>query len=454
MNREKIYSWLPVPLQHAAVSYEGRRIRRFRFEAEFHELLNEYKSRTFMSRQEVLALRDRRLSEFVLHAATTVPYYQELFARLKLDPRDVRTPDDLKVLPILKKSDVQELGERLWSQAVDPRTVRIERTSGSTGGGLRFPMTFRANREHWAVYARYLGWHGLDPLHTWCLHFGGRVLVPRKQRRPPYWRWNYPGKQLLFSAYHLGPATAADYLRAMERSGATWIHGYTSQVTLIAGYALQHRAQLPIRWVSLASENVMPHQIETIERAFGVRPVQHYAMGESVANFSLCPLGKLHVDEDYAAVEFEPAADGSYLVLGTNFTNPVFPLLRYDPGDLATLDDTGAGCACGRPGRVVQSVDGRKEDYIVTRSGAKLGRLNLAFVDLMRIREIQIFQDKPGFMEVRIVRGPGYNDEDEQRARAELDRRVGGDVDYTIEYRDALERTPSGKLRFVISQIK
>src|SRR5262245_55205476 len=198
MDRERLYSWLPVPLQHLAVSYEGRRIRRFRFEAEFHELLKEYKARTFASREEVIALRDRRLAEFVLHAATTVPYFQDLFSQLRLDPRDLRTPDDLKVLPILKKTDLQELGERLWSQAIDRRGFRLERTSGSTGGGLRFPMTFRANREHWAVYARYLSWHGLDPLHTWCLHFGGRVLVPRSQRRPPYWRWNYPGKQLLF----------------------------------------------------------------------------------------------------------------------------------------------------------------------------------------------------------------------------------------------------------------
>lgn len=450
MDREYLYSWLPVPLQNLAVSYEGRRIRRFRFDAEFSAVLNEYQARTFSSREEIVACCERRLADFVRHAATTVPYYRQLFDEHKLHPDDVRTLADLAQLPILRKTDVQQLGERLWSEAIESRDVTMEHTSGSTGAGLRFPRTHRANREHWAVYVRYLLWHGLDPQETWCLYFGGRSIVPVRQKRPPYWRWNYPGKQLIFSAYHLSPATAADYLRAMQQSAATWIHGYPSHVSLVADYALEHGVELPIRWVSLASENVLPRQAATIERAFGVRPIQHYAMAESVANISLCPREKLHVDEDYAAVEFDPRADDCHAVVGTNFTNPAFPLLRYEAGDQVTLTDD--ACDCGRPGRVVRAIDGRAEDYIVTRGGVRLGRLDHVFKDLVHVREAQLYQDTPGAMVVRIVKGPDYSDQDERRLRSELLKRVGDEVHFTIEYRDELPRTPRGKLRFVVTK--
>ena len=93
-------------------------------------------------------------------------------------------------------------------------------------------------------------------------------------------------------------------------------------------------------------------------------PLQHYGMAEAVANISECEHDQLHVDEDCAAVEFIPNSDGpGYKIIGTNFTNLATPLLRYDVQDLVTL--TNVTCSCGRPGRVVASVDGRAEDYII-----------------------------------------------------------------------------------------
>ena len=111
-----------------------------------------------------------------------------------------------------------------------------------------------------------------------------------------------------------------------------------------------------------------------IERAFGVRPIEHYGMAEAVANSSQCPARRQHVDEDFAAVEFIPTADGSaWRVIGTNFTNRALPLIRYEVGDHVQLADK--PCACGLPGRVLSSIDGRQEDYVILRNGARLGRI-------------------------------------------------------------------------------
>ena len=129
--------------------------------------------------------------------------------------------------------------------------------------------------------------------------------------------------------------------------------------------------------MTVGAENLLAQQAALIRQAFGVKPRQHYGMSEAVANFSECEQGRLHVDEDFAAVEFLPNPAGGYKIIGTNLSNLATPLIRYEVGDVASLAD--APCDCGRPGRVVAAVDGRKEDYVVLKNGSRLGRMDHIF---------------------------------------------------------------------------
>ncbi len=103
--------------------------------------------------------------------------------------------------------------------------------------------------------------------------------------------------------------------------------------------------------------------------------------------------------------------DNQFRIVGTNFTNIAFPLLRYDTVDIATI--TGKICDCGRTGRVVDKIDGRSEDYIVLKNGAKIGRLDQIFKDLVNIKEAQIYQREKGKIEIKVVRNKEYSSCDE-----------------------------------------
>lgn len=451
MDAEKLYLKLPVGLQNLALSLEGRRIHRRRYNAEYRSLLAEYEKRALWGAGQTRLFRDARLAKFVARACLTVPHFRELFGRLGIEPREIRSLADLQALPILTKREVQQDRPRFEPDAGHTLPILQIHTSGSTGAGLRFPTTWRAHREQWAVWWRYRGWHGLSP-ETTCLYFGGRSIVPVDQTRPPFWRHNRSGRQIMFSAYHLNDETAPTYLEQMRRSGALWIHGYPSMVALIASYALEHGVELKARWVTLGSENLLPQQEQLIERAFGVLPIEHYGMAEAVTNISMCPARRLHVDEDFAATEFIPMEDGRHRILGTNLSNPAFPLLRYEVGDFASLGDL--TCDCGRPGRVVERLDGRLEDYVIAKDGAKLGRLDHVFKDLDRVREAQIRQTRVGHMVINVVKGPGYSDTDDRMLREEVLKRVGNRIDFDIEYVPAVQRTGSEKLRFVISTLE
>jgi len=390
---ESLYSRLPPLLQHGICSLEGWRIQKDRFGKPFPALLNEAEKRTFDSVDRVQAYRNERLHSFVQHCARKVPFYQQRFKKLGISPNEIRTLEDLEKLPILTKEEVQKHWSEMLSKAIPKREQMITHTSGTTGAGLRFVTTRRAIQEQWAIWWRYRRWHGIQP-GTWCAYFGGRSVVPSSQTRPPFWRYNYPGRQILFSAYHMSPDNLSYYVGELCRKHPPWLHGYPSLLTLLAAYILESGTDLgyKVRWITVGAENVLPQQAKLIERAFGVRPRQHYGLAEGVANISECEYGKLHVDEDFSAVEFIPDSNGlGYRVIGTNFANLAMPFLRYDTQDLVTLSNE--ICPCGRPGRLVASIDGRQEDYVVLRNGARLGRMDHIFKDMVNIREAQIYQD-------------------------------------------------------------
>jgi phenylacetate-CoA ligase len=388
----------------------------------------------------------------IRHCAATVPFYRRRFRALGIDPSRIKAIDDLQCLPILTKRDVQDNFNDLVSTAVPRSECTWAHTSGTTGSGLRFLVTRRATQATWATWWRYRLSHGIR-MDTWCGYFGGRSVVPTDQKSPPFWRINLPGRQVLFSGYHLSEANLPAYLAELRHRRPPWLHGYPSLIALLAAYVIATGADLgyELRWITTGAENLLTHQREAIERAFGVRPIQHYGLAEGVANMSQCGCGSLHIDEDFAAVELVAQAAGlGHRIVGTTLLNEAMPLVRYDVCDVATPNPF--GCSCTTPGRVVSGIDGRIEDYLVLPDGTRIGRMDHVFKDMTGIREAQIVQKQVGQMLVRVVRGD-YNADDEARLLAECRKRVGRNMQIDIEYVQRLERSAAGKLRLVVSEI-
>lgn len=450
----KMYLKFPIPLQQAACSIEGWRIHHSRYGGEFSTLLHEAESRTFWSEARMCTYRDERLQKFVKHCFETVPYYNRIFQEWGVLPDDVCTLDDLACLPILTKQDVKNHYSELISSAV-PENQRVSfHTSGTTGSGLHFSTTQRSLQEQWAVVWRFRRWHGIQ-LDTWCGYFAGRHIVPLVQQRPPFWRYNFPGRQILFSGAHMSPDNLGAYVNELRKRQPPYLQGYPSLLSLLAAYMVESKDCLDyqVKWVVANSENFLPHQVDIIEKAFGVRPIQRYGAGEAVVGASECEYGRLHMDEDIAATEIIPNPTGfGHKVIGTAFTNLAIPLLRYEVGDIVTLSDE--RCLCGRPGRILQTIDGRKDDYIVLKNGARLGGwIDIIFKDMVNIHEAQIYQRKVGEIIIRVVPSANFTRDDEVRLLELAKNRTGLGADISIEYVERIERSRNGKLRCVVSDI-
>ena len=260
----------------------------------------------------------------------------------------------------------------------------------------------------------------------------------------------------MFSSDHLTEATVKAFCDEIEHRKLTWLHGYPSHIARLAALMIK-TGRKPIECVTIVTtgaENVLGNQVELVKKAFPRAIMrQHYGLNEGVANISQNRDGEWKVDDPFCYVEFIPIEQGSDVchIVGTGFSNYAFPLIRYDTGDLATVEWS----AEGKVKRIV-SIDGRSSNFILQPDGTQIGeaRLSIFLHDYLCIDEAQFHQKSPNEVDLWIVKGIGYTEDIErdiyEKAKSWFDPRLTLHVIYV----DKVERTKSGKLKLVVNEME
>lgn len=446
---QSAYTRSPIWLQNAAISLAGWQIHRQRYQEPFFALLEQAQDATWASPIELHQLQEEQWDAYIRPVLSEISGYSKTSFGLQQLQNQV---------PLLTKA---ELRAHLPNY-IHPRSNQFQpinaHTSGTTGAGLKFITTAYSIKRQWAYWWRYRSWHGI-PFGEWCGIFGGRTIVSPHEEKAPFWRVNAVGKTVMYSQYHITPKHALLMLKDIQRRRLRWLHGYPSLLALLARVGIDSglAGSIDIQWITIGAENLLENQKILIQKMFGVLPLQHYGLSEAVVNISECPHKRLHVDEDFSFVEFVPRTDGGEgaHIVGTTLDNQAMPLLRYDTGDIAILPkDHNEMCSCGRSGRLVSRIDGRKEDYLVLSDGSLVGRIDHLFKDAVAVSEAQVVQKKKGEAIFRIVQTKHYSTKDEKALLSEVEQRFGDRLSIEFEYVEQLPRSKRGKLRLVINQLK
>ena len=377
-------------------------------------------------------------------------YYQRLFKEAGVDYHQIKTLDDMKLIPITTKDDLLKHYDEWKATGYDFSRCYHAHTSGTTGAGLQFMTTPESAHAQWSGFWRARQELGIS-FGEWSGSFGNKLIVPRSQTKPPFWRISYPGKMIYFSGYHEKGENLQSYYEYIKKKQLTWLHGYPSLLTALATYMVENGLRFDfVKYVTTAAENLLPYQVKTMKEAFGVRPVQVYSQTEEVALFHQTTDGTIYVDEDFSAVEFLPQGNGQYQVIGTNLYNYAFPFIRYATKDTVTLPEE--RIKNGR--RVVESIDGRLEDYIYLPDGTKIGKFYHVFEDTPGFAEVQLHQNEDYSITIYAVKRAEDISKYEKIATDMMKLSVGDAVPFHFEYVDSVPRTKSGKLRFIVSDVK
>ncbi|GHU02725.1 capsular polysaccharide biosynthesis protein CapK [Spirochaetia bacterium] len=438
-----IYDNSPVVMQNLFCSIKGYLIYKKRYNNNFHRYLEKFERRKY---DPISSLK------IFLQNISTTPFYKQTFRECDFNVNAQDIYVELKKLPIITKDIVKEDVRRFINSDYKGKSYE-SKTSGTTGGGLIFPCSLELENKQWAVWWRYRRWYGMD-LNMWQGWFGGRSIISIKNQSAPYWRINIPGKQVMFSAYHLNNNTIKDYYNEIVKRQLKWLHGYPSQISLLSSIIFEHNLEplFFVTYITFGAENLFDYQKEIIQTVFPrAKLCQHYGLSEGVANISEDINGNFVIDDDFCYIEFIPFSTENKnicKIIGTGFCNEAFPLIRYDTGDIAEIDYLPNG------GIKILSIDGRKEDFIFLPNGVKLGRLDHIFKGSTAVKEAQIHQKDLYHIDFNIVKGIAYTTNDENELMKEIRMRIDDSVYISINYVDKIERTKSGKLRFVISDIK
>lgn len=456
---EQGYRRMPTWAQNALISAYGYRIHLHRYGRRGNTALAEAMKRERLSPDEIRSYQNERLREVVAHAYERSPYYRSALDAAGVQPADLRGVEDLSRLPLLQKETVRNRGPEIMTSQRPRRGWWPGRTTGTTGSPLSLWYDRQTCVLTGAVEGRFRSQLGLEQS-EWAGILLGRVVVPPSQDRPPFWRTNVARREVWFSSLHMGERTLDHYVAEIRRRQLRFLDGYPSTLFILADHLRRSGGTLPMEAVITSSETLHPVQREAIEAAFQCRVFDFYAAAERVVFAGECEehSGK-HVAEDYGFVEVvgadgNPVPDGEagYLV-GTSLHNKAMPMIRYRTDDVSRI--LTEPCACGRPFRRIASVATKATDVIVTPEGRLVAPPSIAqpLRPIPGIRNTQFIQDRVDHLLVRIVASAPLSGTHERMLLHGLRERVGPSMTIEIQYVDVIPREPSGKYRFVISNV-
>lgn len=458
MSFEYIYRKSPIFLQNIICSIYGIREKKIRFSSEFFFHLEQYKSTEFWSKDKIDEFKKNSINETIQQALENVPYYRNTLSKLRT--KDVNY-NNLNNMPLLSKEDIRNNLNSLLSNEYTSDILQEFHTSGATGKALIFYKSPKSIAKQWAIWYRHRARFDceLGDIHV---NFTGQQVVPIGQTKPPYWRYNSPLKQYLINMQHVSSSKINDIVKFLNTIQPKFYSGYPSIIAEVARLAIEHELFLKEEnkpeYIFCGAENTLDYQKAILEEWTGAVVTDQYGLTEGNCNMSKCEYGNYHEDFEFCHVECvdpEVLPDGRVRgrLIGTSFSNPAMPLIRYDTGDVAIWPNSDYKCPCGRNSTVIESIEGRVDDVIVLLDGRKIMRFDYLFKNTKSIYEAQVCQYKLGEVVIKIVPRKNYSNKTDLELKNDFSQWICADTKVIIEHVKSIEKSSRGKFKAVCSYL-
>jgi phenylacetate-CoA ligase len=265
---------------------------------------------------------------------------------------------------------------------------------------------------------------------------------------------------LLLSAYFLVRESYSAYRDLLVSRRPQHLQAYPSTAAILADLVREHGDYNSIQFdlLLLGSENLYPWQAERIRCSFpSARVFSWYGHAEQVLFAPMCAGSEsLHLHPAYGIGEVLDSSGNSVPpresgeLVGTSLWNLATPFIRYRTMDYATVGADSCN-SCGRPFQLLDRIDGRLQEMILTGRGRYLSmtQINMHSDVFDNIKQFQFHQSQRGVITFRAVKKATFSDGDIPRIRYELEKKLGDDMELCIEFVERIEPNPSGKFRFL-----
>ncbi len=239
-----------------------------------------------------------------------------------------------------------------------------------------------------------------------------RVLFALRTNNPAFTAITALGVELQYVDYFVPVPELVDLV---NRHRLNVLAGPPSLLIQLAEHADAIKG--PVEAVITYAEEIDPSTKQRLAETFDAHVSEIYQGAEGMLGFT-CTTGNLHLSEDTALIELEPAADtlgGAERVVVTDLYRRTQPFIRYELNDL--LEVGGRTCACGSAFRIIERIHGRT-DSVFLLAGIDGGEVRL-MPDYVRrsinqasgdVIEYQAIQHSPEDIEIRLELAKGADE--------------------------------------------
>jgi len=250
----------------------------------------------------------------------------------------------------------------------------------------------------------------------------------------------------------------------LVRTPPSLLFGHAHSLHLLAAFLKAKRPSAVIRPRAIVSTCMVLHDWErrTIEEVFQCAVTNRYGCEEVSLIACECERHNgLHINAEGIYLELlrsdgTPTASGEPgRIVVTDLVNWAMPILRYEVGDVGVMAER--RCSCGRGLPLLERIEGRVADYVVTPTGNLVSGISLTenfAVKVPGLTQLQIVQESIDRFLFRIVKGSDFGPHSLETMRQLVSEFFGAEVRFECEYVDRIPQEPSGKYRFCISNVK
>lgn len=426
----------------------------------------------FLSEDEIRHIQNAKLQKLIVHCYETVPYYTRLFKRIGITPDQIKCREDLSVLPVLTKQIIRENYDDLFSTAISTSRRHIASTGGSTGTPLRFCIDMAEWSSWKASTLRAWEWYGIR-LGDKIFSLGGNSINQKKHLfslKGAYDRIIMRNHK--FSSANVTDECMQSHYENLMKIRPKAIRGYGSSLYILARYIEKNNLPVcPVKAVLTTGEVLVDEYRRKLEQVFNAPVYDAYGAGDGGILSHECPNHHgLHISEEECIIEITdkngyvvPDGEAGY-VCTTDLNNYVFPFVRYDVGDMATMKKE--RCDCGRNTRLISEVMGRAGRLVYNKKGTPISPLMLWIMMYpklnyhipehqnvySKIDKFQIRQDKKGDIDI-LLKLTNANEPREQFSYIiENYRNHFEGSEINLRFVDNIPCLPSGKEDYCVSE--
>ncbi len=461
-SRKNLWEAMPPAVKSALGSVLGRVPPAMWLGRRFRESLAFVNEAQWWSAERARDYQLRQVQRICRLAVEETTYYQTRFQEIGFEPGDLKSLEDLARLPTIDKNTIRGHLNDMCTASPESRGTDMVTTGGSSGE----PLNFYINSGRSAVEYAYLvaGWQRMGyQMDVPQAVFRGQVVPENRSGMRHY--YDPVLRRHYYSNFHMSEENIRRYLEHVASIGPCFLHVYPSSASTLARFVQRNNfPRLPnVRGILAGSEMVYPEIRAEAEEAFGARFFSWYGHSEKLVLAAECEESSAyHVWPTYGYFELldergEPVTERGRIgeIVGTGFINTVAPFIRYRTGDYAVYG-SGRCDHCGREHTILDEIKGRwPQGGLYAKDGSIISMTAFNVHDDTFLDTIgyQFHQTVPGKATLRVVPARPLEEADRRRILNGATRRLQGQVDISLEIRDALDQTPAGKLLRVVTTL-